>query len=154
MPLCSFSNTTWNSSINTWVRLPFFQLSVTRLRIVSVITRSPVGFNWSPKLWISKTTIRLSRSTVLSCPKISSDPVVNSSKDRAISFAFSSGCSSSLFRRSQRVAVLPVASASWYTRAVQRSIMDFCCGPTPVLSICSTRDIMNCDFSTMGLFSP
>ena len=30
-----------------------------------------------------------------------------------------------------------------YTRAVQRSMMDLCCGPTPVLSICSMRDMMN-----------
>ena len=50
--------------------------------------------------------------------------------------------------------IVPVSAALRYTLVMQRSMIDLCCGPTPFLSICSIRDMMNSDFTTMGLFSP
>ena len=69
-------------------------------------------------------------------------------------FASGSGCSSSISRRVQRVGIVPASAALRYTLVIQRSIIDLCCGPTPFLSICSIRDMINSDFTTIGLFSP
>ena len=44
--------------------------------IVSVMTSNPVGLSCAPKPWISNTTTRLSRLTLLCLPKISKEPVV------------------------------------------------------------------------------
>ena len=45
----SFSNTTWNSSMKMWVRLPRLALTVTRLSMVSVMTSKPAGLSCVPR---------------------------------------------------------------------------------------------------------
>lgn len=41
-PECSFSNTTWNSSMKMWVLFPRRQFAVTRLSMASVMTSNPM----------------------------------------------------------------------------------------------------------------
>ena len=92
---CGFSSITWNSSIRICVRLPFRQLSATRLLMASLTTNVPIVRSCAPKPEISYEIIRLFTFTLVGWENTFRLPLVNRSKARASPSASFSGCSSS-----------------------------------------------------------
>ena len=96
--------------------------------------------------------IRLSMSTLVSWANIFKEPSTNSSEARASSWASRSGWRLISFLQSERMgwrALPPLLMKSWYTLAVQRSMMDL--WPSPIC--CSQMLISSSDLRATG-FSP